>query len=825
MKKVLLIIAIILVVLVGSAIFIPVLFKAPLMEKAKKAINNNVNAKVEFTDFNLSVFKAFPKVQAEIVGLTITGKDQFQNDTLLSVQSVATNLSLSDLFNSDDLKISFIKLTDANIYLLSTLDGLTNWDIALPEEEITKVDTTQSDLAMSLQSIEVRNLNLTYKDEASTTVVQLKNGNMDASGDVEGTVTRFLLDAEVGEFVLEYDSVKYVSNTILKAKSELTADYDKMAFVFGESRIYLNDLPLEVSGRFEMPSDSMYFDLQLTQPQSDFKTLLAMVPQSYQSYLEGLKTSGEAGFGGQIKGWFYEDNYPEINTRLYIKNADLQYEGMPEKVSNISLEAAITKPQGDLDQLKVEVSQAHAQIRQNPLDLKLLLSNLMTDPVFDASVIGKINFDNLTDAIPMEKMELTGTIDGSLNLKGTMSAVEAQDFSRISSNGNFVFSKIRVQTPQITKPFELNSGTVKINNQEINVSSFAAKTGESDFTLNGTLSNYLPYFFNNKTLKGNFNLKSQYLNLDELASLMAEDTTATTTAANDSLIAFQVPANLDLTFRSQITRASFDNMDIQNIDGVILVKDEILKLQKLNMNMLNGELTLDGNYIGNANNQPDFDFNVEIKSFQIPAAFQSFSTMQRYVPIASRSNGNISSQLKFKGKMDQTLSIIPTSLTGNGLLSTENLQIVNSPTFDQIKNFIKSEKLKNVNIEDFTSHFTLDNGNVLVKPFYTKIADQEVTVGGQVLVDRTLNLNMDFKVNKDDLNSDIVKGLNFLPGSGNISKLDISVLVSGDITSPKVSVDLSKAKDQIAEEVKKSTKEELDKSVKKIGNELKKLFK
>jgi len=823
MKKIILICVIILVVLVGTAALIPILFKGPLLKQLTKTINENVNAKVEFADLNLSIFKSFPKIEAEITGLTITGKEQFQNDTLLAVESIATNLSWSDLFNSENLNISSLKVDGANIYLLSTLDGLSNWDIALETEEEATTDTTQSEMVVSLQSIQVNNLNLTYKDEASPMIVQLKNTHVDATGELEGTVTRFNLTGAVGEFVFEYDSVTYISQTALKVESELMADYDKMNFVFGESKLFLNELPLDVSGRFEMPSDSMYFNLQLKQPQSDFKTLLALVPQSYAHYLEGVKTNGEAGIEAQIKGWYFEETYPAINALLYIRNADFQYQSLPEKISQIALEANIAKEEGDWDLLKIDVSKAHAQIGENPVDMKLLLSNPMSDPAFDASLSGKVNLTGLKNVIPMDSMELRGMIEGSLSMKGTMSAVEAQDFSKISSTGNFNFSNIHVRTPKITKPFELTSGNLKINNQEIALNSFAAKTGQSDFTLNGKLSNYLPYFFKDQTLKGTFNMQSQYMNMDELASLMAEDTTATT-AANDSIIAFQVPGNLDLTFRSQINKATFNKIDIRNVDGTIIVRNKMLQLQKLNMNMLNGELTINGNYISNEQNQPDFDFDININSFEIPAAFQSFTTMQRYAPIAGKSSGKVSSQIKFNGKLSETLSIIPMTLNGAGLFSTQSLQIVDSPTFDQVRNFIKKEKLQNVKVNDFTSHFKLENGNLLVNPFTTTIADQEVTISGQVLVNQTLNLGLDFQVNKDDLNADILKTLSFIPGSSNIAKLDIGVAVSGELKSPKVSLDLSKAKDQIAEEFKKSTKQELEKSVKKLGGELKKLF-
>lgn len=823
MKKILLVIVIIFAVLIGSAILVPIIFKGTLIEKVKKAINENVNATVEFSDVNLSLFRAFPKVQAEIENLTITGKNQFQTDTLLSVKSIATNLSLADLFNSDDLKINFIKVDEANIFLLSTNDGIVNWDIAMPENEVSATDTAASDLALSLQSIEVRQLNLTYQDEATNTLVKLKNANMDASGEVEGTVTRFKLNSDIREFILEYDSVQYIANTTLKAESELSADYDKMNFVFGDSRLYLNELPLDVSGSFQMPSDSMYFDLQIKQPQSDFNTLLALVPQSYQSYLEGVKATGEAGFEASIKGWFYDEIYPAIQSRLYIDQADFQYESLPEKISNIVLETTIDKPEGSLDSLVVHVSKAHAEVKQNPLDLQLKLTTPMSDLNFDAAFKGKINFSELKDVLPMEDMEVSGLVQGDLSIRGSMSAVEAQDFNRIYSNGNFTASNIRVKTPSLTKTFELKTGSIKVNNQQIAVNSFEAKTGNSDFKLNGQLSNYLPYFLENKTLKGSFQLNSNYLDLDELASLVAEDTTAVA-SSSDSVLAFQVPSNLDLSFRSIINRARFDRMDIRDINGLILVKNSMLQLQKLDMSLLDGQMSIDGNYISDKNNQPDFDFKVAIKSFQIPAAYQSFSTMQHYLPVAAKSTGSLSSTISFKGKLDEQLNIITRSLDGSGFLSTSDLQIVDSPTFNQVKDFIKNEKLKNVKIDDFTSKFRLEQGNLFIDPFNTSIADQEVAVSGQVLVNGQMDLAMDFQVNKNDLKDDIVKTISFIPGSSQISKLDISVKVEGDIKSPKVALDLSKAKQQVADEFKKSGKEELEKSVKKIGDELKKLF-
>jgi thiamine biosynthesis protein ThiC len=160
-----------------------------------------------------------------------------------------------------------------------------------------------------------------------------------------------------------------------------------------------------------------------------------------------------------------------------------------------------------------------------------------------------------------------------------------------------------------------------------------------------------------------------------------------------------------------------------------------------------------------------------------------------------------------------------------GVLSTKNLMIVDSPIFDQIRGIIKKEKLKNVKVDDFTAKFQFENGKLTLNPFKTNIADQQATIYGNLSAAREINLNMDFIVNREDLGADINKGLDILPGSQNIKMVEASVILKGALSKPDVSLDLSKARKQIEQEVKKASTEEIKQSVKKIGDELKKLFK
>ena len=75
----------IIVLIVAVLAALPFLYKNKLLEKVKTAINRQINAKVDFAAFKLSVFSEFPKVKMEIQGLTVIGINEFSNDTILSV--------------------------------------------------------------------------------------------------------------------------------------------------------------------------------------------------------------------------------------------------------------------------------------------------------------------------------------------------------------------------------------------------------------------------------------------------------------------------------------------------------------------------------------------------------------------------------------------------------------------------------------------------------------------------------------------------------------------------------------------------------------------
>lgn len=62
MKKLLIGIAIFFVLLLGALIALPYFFKDEIIAQVKTAANENLTAKLEFSDVNISVFRHFPNL-------------------------------------------------------------------------------------------------------------------------------------------------------------------------------------------------------------------------------------------------------------------------------------------------------------------------------------------------------------------------------------------------------------------------------------------------------------------------------------------------------------------------------------------------------------------------------------------------------------------------------------------------------------------------------------------------------------------------------------------------------------------------------------------
>ncbi len=207
MKKFFKILLIVFVVILAFLIAIPYLFKDKILDETQKIINENVNAKVEFEDVNLSIFKSFPRFYFALEGLQVIGIKEFEKDTLVKIQILSLDLDLMSVITGDKIKIKSVVLEQANINVKVLKGGKANWDIAKASEETEElVDTTAeaTKFHLGLEEFAIRNLNLVYDDEDMDMFTEIKNLNYTLKGDFTESFTALKNDLSIDVFTFIY---------------------------------------------------------------------------------------------------------------------------------------------------------------------------------------------------------------------------------------------------------------------------------------------------------------------------------------------------------------------------------------------------------------------------------------------------------------------------------------------------------------------------------------------------------------------------------------------------------------------------------------------
>lgn len=711
-------------------------------------------------------------------------------------------------------------------------EGKANWDIMVPSDttevktEETPVETTEesgSETAIAFNNIEVRNLMLNYQDEQALTFARVDAVNMALQGNFSETNTILNVLLELKNIYLRQGKSVWVNNTDFNWQAEIGANLKELQFDIKKNDMSLNDLKLDLTGNIDIDDDKYTMDLNLNAPDTKFESLLALIPKDFQKEIEGVKTSGEFQLSLSAKGEYYENHLPAFDLRFNILNANLKYPDLPESVEKINLKLAVTNPGGTVAQTKADLSTLTFTVANNPFSMNLLVVN-PDDPTLKGGMKGVINFESLKKALPLKDITLNGILTTDLSFDGKYQYIEKEQYEKFTANGKIALQNVLFKNADFPAGISVPSGEVTITPARLNLKDLKVKINSSDFALAGYLANYLPYVFKDQTLKGNFTLNSNKIDLNEFMANMTTSeadttqvaTTQSSAPAEETSSVLAIPKNIELAFGTNIKEILFDSLVINSVKGNIETSGGIATLKNLSMDMLNGNLIMNGAYNTANPVKPSVDLNLRVTDIDIHSAYNAFSFIKQSLPIAMNCNGKISAAMKFSSDLDKEMSPIMTTANGGGSLSTKGFVLNDNPAMTQLANLLKNDELSRLSISNLKIDFKIEQGNIIVEPFTTNIAGNPTTFSGSQTVDGKMDYTMSMNIARKYFGKDIDKVLKAIPGANNIQSLDVDVKLGGTLDKPTITPDLSKALKKIEKEAGKELKNNLLKGLDKL---------
>jgi hypothetical protein len=786
----------------------PFLFKDKIKELVLKSINEKVDATVAFEDVSISLFKSFPKANVTIDKLSLINKAPFAGDTLFYSGEVNLRMSVKELFKSDGEAMQIESFSSKNglVNILFNKDGIGNFDIAIKDDKENESDKSKP-FALNIQNYAIENLKFVYFDESSK--IKMVVDKIEHTG--KGNFAESKLDLNTftkANLSLDMDKTNYMKNVALHLDAVLGIDLENSKYEFKDNKAQINQLPLEFKGFIQLVEAGQNYDLTFFTPTSSFKNFLGLIPSAYKGDLDKIKTSGDFELKGFAKGLYSENTIPKFELVIASNNASFKYPDLPKTVENIVIDTKIKNETGIMNDTYVNIDNLSFKIEQDVFNAKATIKNIVENPLVNADLKGTINLANLTKAYPVElDKPLTGIVKADVTTKFDMQSVEKENYQNIQSAGLVSVTGFKY-IDDAGKGMDINEAIVQFNPSTLNLQKFDAKTGKSDMKITGVIENFYGYLFNDKNLKGNFNLVSNQIAVADF--MTASEPTKEGEKPSEAM---KIPAFLDCSLTAVAGTVLYDNLTLKDVSGKLIIKDEKVTLENMKTNIFGGQIGLNGT-VSTKTKVPTFTMGLDMKQVNISETFTMLDMMKNIAPIANIINGKLNSTINLSGNLD-AVEMTPDlkSISGDlisQLLST-TINASNSTLLSSLDSHINFIDLNKINLNDLKTNLTFKDGKVNVSPFDIKYQDITLNVGGSHGFDQTMNYNVKFDVPTKYLGSEVNSLIAKLSpaDAAKIENIPITALLGGNFSSPKISTDIKQATTKLANQLVEQQKQKL----------------
>ena len=784
MKKAFKITGIAIVAIIVLLMVLPMAFKGKIETIVKQEGNKLLNAQFDFDNLDISLLSNFPQASITLEDFWLKGIGDFENDTLLQAGELTAAVNLMSLFGDGGYEISKIIIDDTKAKAIVLEDGRPNWDVmkvdSTATETVEETDSTSSPFRIQLKKLNIDNLTLIYDDRQAGMYAEVIDLDASCSGDLGSERTTIKLDSETPSVTFRMGGVPFLSKASIGAEMDIDADLAANKFTLKENTLSLNAIRATIDGWVALTESGMDMDIKLNSNEISFKEILSLIPAIYAKDFDGLKTSGEATLSAYAKGSMVGDSImPEFDVNLNVKNAMFRYPSLPAGVDNINIAASVKNPGGSIDATTIKVNPFNLTLAGNPFSMTADVKTPVSDLDFSVTAKGKLDLGKIKDVYPIEDMQLNGLVDADMSLNGRMSYIQKELYDRMQASGNINLSNMKLQMEAIPE-VDIKKSTFSFTPRYLKLSETTVNIGENDLTFDSQFENYIGFLLKGTTLKGNLNIASNKLNLNDFMSegdsTATAATTETATADTAAMGIIRIPDNIDFRMQVKMNEVLMNKMKFNNLNGLLIVKNSKIDMQNLSLNTMGGSVVVNGAYATPEKSAPSLNAGFSLKEIGFAQAYRDLDMVQQMAPIFEGLKGNFSGSIKVNTQLDETMSPVMNTLSGSGSLSTKDLSLSGVKVIDMVADIVKKPSLKETKVKDLNIDFTIADGRINTKPFDLTLGDYKMNLSGSTGLDKSIDY----------------KGKITIPASaGKVAQLGtVDMNIGGTFTSPKVSIDM-----------------------------------
>lgn len=444
----------------------------PLVEKF---LTKSLNADVEVSRVELTVWETFPDVTLEIDslsvrsraldGLTDSIKQQLpaNADSLASLKYFHGGIKLHELLVGN-LSLYDIQLHEPMVNLVKVDSTMANYDVLPPSEPDTVPDTSTTELPkIIIDHFIIKNAKpISYFSLADSIDAKVLLKNVELKG------------TEAPQYEIEFkgDLKSPLLSLINQSKSPFIIDGGVEWNQDEPTLLALNDFDLgfdivntHINGKFDLGQNLAIKEFRILFDSFKYADVYARVPKEYLSMLKGISTNATIDIDAQLTKPFYldKDSIPSAVVNVKVPNCKFKYDNLNLDRFSANISAILNG--NNLDKTVIDVKKVALNGMGVGCSLSTKVTSIISDPSIDGEFNGKVDLAKLP---PIVSKAIAGRVSGILNadtqFKLRQSYLDKNKFHNILVKGgaelqNFRFKTTDALTDVYVRNAELTLGT------------------------------------------------------------------------------------------------------------------------------------------------------------------------------------------------------------------------------------------------------------------------------------------------------------------------------------------------------------------------------
>src|SRR6218665_1308722 len=470
------------------------------------------------------------------------------------------------------------------------------------------------------------------------------------------------------------------------------------------------------------------------------------LPDIAQFYpLDSMQLEGKLAVNLKSNGQYIPAKkiFPKTEAVFKLQNALVKTKYYPAPIENIQVDATVANKQGTFRDLAVEIQPVSFQFEGKPFMIKADLRDL-ENIRYDILSKGEVDLGRIYKVFAQKGLDITGSIQTDLSLKGSEADAVAKRFARLQNSGTLKVNDLVVSTDIYPLPFYIDKGAFRFQQDQMKFEQFKARYGSSVITMNGALFNLFRYMAGRGALEGKFDLRSDHLSMDEWMafSLPVDSSAARNTSPGTASGVILLPGDLDMQLTADVRNVDYNKLKLTDVKGNVQIKDGQLKMEKTGFTMAGATTSMDATYKSLSPEKAFFTYHVTMDEFDVKKMYNEVEMFRELAPAAGKAEGIISLDYSLEGKLDKDMYPIMPSLKGEGVLSIKKVKMKGFRLFSAMGKSTGKDGLKDPDLSKINFKTKIGNNIVTLEKTKIKVAGFRLRMQGQTSLDGKLKLKV-----------------------------------------------------------------------------------